>query len=60
MKHPKHHAKAAHPLGNLGAFAHPAKNFAKPMKAQTRPDSPKLIGPSGDKGKHSRQPTRKT
>lgn len=42
MKKPKAHK----PIHNLGNFAHPPK-------AQTRPDSPKLIGPSGNKGKQN-------
>lgn len=44
------------PIHNLGNFAHPPRsdvNFAKPPKAQTRPDSPKLIGKTGNKGKQN-------
>jgi hypothetical protein len=46
------------PIHNLGAFAHPPKanqNYARPTRAQTRPDSAKLIGKAaggtGKKGK---------
>jgi hypothetical protein len=39
--------KLTGPIRNLGNFAHPPK-------AQTRSDSPKLIGPKGDKGKPSK------
>lgn len=35
------------PIHNLGNFAHPPK-------AQTKSNSPKLIGPSGNKGKQSK------
>jgi len=34
--------KTHKPINNLGNFAHPPK-------AQTKPSTPKLIGPSGDK-----------
>jgi hypothetical protein len=40
------------PISNLGRFAHPPKtnvNFAKPVKDQTESNSPKIIGPKGDK-----------
>jgi hypothetical protein len=48
--------KAIH---NLGMWAHPPKsnvNFKSPPKDQTRSDSPKIIGPKGDKGKPGPQP----
>ena len=41
--------KKHNPIANL-------KNFAHPPKAQTRADTPKIIGPSGDHGKKSKQP----